>query len=50
VDLLAVGNRQAADQWMEAALELARYAADNGSLHAQLTRTREEAERRMRRQ
>lgn len=50
VDLLAVENRQAADQWMEAALELARYAADNGSLHAQLTKTREEAERRMRRQ
>jgi hypothetical protein len=50
VDLLAVGDRQAADQWMEAALELARYAADNGSLHAQLTKTREEAERRMRRQ
>jgi len=50
VDLLAVENRQAADQWMETALELARYAADNGSLHAQLTRTREEAERRMRRQ
>jgi hypothetical protein len=49
VDLLAVENRQAADQWMEAALELARYAADNGSLHAQLTRTREEAERRMKR-
>ena len=49
VDLLAVENRQAADQWMEAALELAKYAADNGSLHAQLTRTREEAERRMRR-
>lgn len=50
VDLLAVENRQGADQWMEAALELARYAADNGSLHAQLTRTREEAERRIRRQ
>lgn len=50
VDLLAVGDRQAADQWMEAALELARYAADNGSLHAQLTKTRAEAERRMRRQ
>jgi hypothetical protein len=50
VDLLAAEDRQAAEQWMEAALELARYAADNGSLHAQLTRTREEAERRMRRQ
>ena len=50
VDMLAVGNPEAADQWMEAALELARYAADNGSLHAQLTRTREEAKRRMRRQ
>ena len=50
VDLLAVENRQAAEQWMEAALELARYAADNGSLHAQLTRTRGEAEKRMRRQ
>lgn len=49
VDLLAAEDRQAAEQWMEAALELARYAADNGSLHAQLTRTREEAERRMRR-
>lgn len=50
VDLLAVENRPAADQWMEAALELARYAADNGSLHARLTKTRQEAERRMRRQ
>ena len=50
VDLLAVENRQAAEQWLEAALELARYAADNGSLHAQLTRTRGEAEKRMRRQ
>lgn len=49
VDLLGAGDRPAADQWIEAALELARYAADNGSLHAQLTKTREEAERRMRR-
>lgn len=47
VDLLTAGDRQTADQWIEAALELARYAADNGSLHAQLTKTREEAERRM---
>jgi hypothetical protein len=47
VDLLAAEDRVAAEQWMEAALELARYAADNGSLHAQLTKTREEAERRM---
>jgi hypothetical protein len=49
VDLLAAEDRVAAEQWMEAALELARYAADNGSLHAQLTKTREEAEMRMRR-
>jgi hypothetical protein len=47
VDLLAVEDRATAEQWMEAALELARYAADNGSLHAQLTKTREEAKRRM---
>lgn len=45
VDLLTAGDRHTADQWIEAALELARYAADNGSLHAQLTKTREEAER-----
>jgi hypothetical protein len=47
VDLLAVEDCATAEQWMEAALELARYAADNGSLHAQLTKTREEAKRRM---
>ena len=35
------------EAWMEAALELARYADDNGALHALLTRGREEAERRM---
>jgi hypothetical protein len=35
------------EAWMQAALELARYADDNGALHAQLTRGREEAERRM---
>jgi hypothetical protein len=39
------GNRPEA--WMQAALELARYAYDNGALHALLTRGREEAERRM---
>lgn len=49
VDLLAAEERQAAEQWMEAALDLARYAADNGSMHALLTRNREEAERRMQR-
>jgi hypothetical protein len=35
------------EAWMQAALELARYADDNGALHALLTRGREEAERRM---
>lgn len=49
VDLLAIGDGEAADQWIDVALELARYAADNGSLHAHLTRNREEAERRLRR-
>lgn len=47
VDLLLAEDREAAGQWMEASLELARYSADNGSLHAHLTRNREEAERRM---
>jgi hypothetical protein len=35
------------EAWMQAALELARYADDNGALHALLTRGREEAEKRM---
>ncbi|KAM0719528.1 hypothetical protein Q7P37_003658 [Cladosporium fusiforme] len=48
VDLLAAGDGETAEQWIEASLELARYAADNGSLHALLTRNREEAERRLR--
>lgn len=47
VDFLTSGEHQATEQWMEAALDLARYAADNGSLHALLTRNREEAEKRM---
>lgn len=49
VDLLVLDDRAAAERWIEAALELARYAADNGTLHAHLTRNREEAERRMKR-
>lgn len=49
LDLLAVGDAGAAEQWIEASLELARYAADTGTLHAHLTRNREEVERRLRR-
>ena len=40
-------NPNQPEAWMQAALELARYADDNGALHALLTRGREEAERRM---
>lgn len=36
-----------AEAWMQASLELARYADDNGALHAVLTRGKEEAGRRM---
>jgi hypothetical protein len=41
------GGTNRPEAWMQAALELARYADDNGALHALLTRGREEAERRM---
>jgi len=41
------GGANRPEAWMQAALELARYADDNGALHALLTRGREEAERRM---
>jgi hypothetical protein len=40
-------NANRPEAWMQASLELARYADDNGALHALLTRGREEADRRM---
>lgn len=37
IDLLSAGKIDDSKNWIEAALELARYAADNGALHANLT-------------
>lgn len=47
VDLLSAGDKLESNAWTEGALELARYNNDNGSLHAQLTRNREQAEARL---
>ncbi|KAK0871741.1 sporulation-specific protein 22 [Friedmanniomyces endolithicus] len=48
VDCLNTGNTEGAAPWTAAALDLARYADDSGSLHANLTHRREAAEERMR--
>ena len=48
VDLLSAGHHASVNAWIEAALEVARYAADNGALRAHLTYKREVAEERMR--
>ena len=47
VDMLSVDDREAVTRWIDAALELARYAADNGALHAHLTHKREMVRERM---
>ena len=43
VDLLSLGEREACTVWIDGALELARYAADNGALHANFTYKKEQA-------
>ncbi|KAI7123989.1 hypothetical protein KC343_g16283 [Hortaea werneckii] len=47
IDCLATGDYGGCQSWADAALELACYADDNGSLHAHLTRKRKVAESRM---
>lgn len=49
VDLLSVDRRDDAEVWISGALELARYAADNGALHAYLTYMHEQAKEAMKR-
>ncbi|RMX86133.1 hypothetical protein D0869_03302 [Hortaea werneckii] len=50
IDCLASGDYGGCQSWADAALELAYYADDNGSLHAHLTAKRKLAESRMGRQ
>ena len=47
VDLLSVGETDAVKVWIDAALELARHADDNGSLHAHLTQKHQMAQERL---
>ncbi|KAI6910939.1 SPO22-domain-containing protein [Hortaea werneckii] len=47
IDCLASGDYEGCQSWADAALELAYYADDNGSLHAHLTAKRKVAEGRM---
>ncbi|KAK5116066.1 hypothetical protein LTR85_009348 [Meristemomyces frigidus] len=47
VDALSSGDTEGSGTWTNAALELARYADDNGSLHANLTSKGQQAEARM---
>lgn len=47
VDALSYGDAEGSRTWMTAAMELARYADDNGALHANLTSKRQLAEARM---
>ncbi|KAI7348606.1 SPO22-domain-containing protein [Hortaea werneckii] len=47
IDCLATGDYGGCQSWADAALELAYYADDNGSLHAHLTAKRKVAESRM---
>ena len=42
VDSLPLGSDGGWERWIEGALELARYASDNGALHANLTSKREQ--------
>lgn len=46
IDLLSAGDKLATEQWITGAMELARYAEDNGALHANLTYRRGAAEKR----
>ncbi|KAK0257119.1 hypothetical protein B0A54_09823 [Friedmanniomyces endolithicus] len=48
VDCLNTGDTEGAAPWIGAALDLARYADDGGSLHANLTHRTKAAEERMR--
>ncbi|KAK3072410.1 sporulation-specific protein 22 [Teratosphaeriaceae sp. CCFEE 6253] len=48
VDSMAGGDVEGPEPWIAAALELARYADDNGSLHGNLTRVRDSAAERVR--
>ncbi|KAK0875733.1 sporulation-specific protein 22 [Friedmanniomyces endolithicus] len=48
IDCLNTGDSEGAAPWTVAALDLARYADDSGSLHANLTHRKEAAEERMR--
>jgi len=47
VDALSSGDRGGSNEWIKAALELARYNGDNGALHANLTQKQRQAEVRM---
>ena len=47
VDLLAISDKAQADKWLDGALDMARWSADNGALHAHLTGKRALAEQRM---
>lgn len=48
VDFSVAGTADMAGHWFESALEIARYAGDNGSLHACLMGKRAQAEKRLR--
>lgn len=48
VDLLAQVQGQGCGQWLDGALELARYSDDNGALHANLTDKRRQFDERLR--
>ena len=47
VDHLSAGCHEISETWIKGALELARYAADEGALHANLTYKNEQAMARM---
>ncbi|KAI5369758.1 putative meiosis specific protein Spo22/ZIP4/TEX11 [Septoria linicola] len=47
IDLIASGQRENVKKWLDAALEVARWAQDNGTLHAILSNNRKAVEERM---
>ena len=47
VDLLSQGERAGCGSWLDGSLELARYSADNGALHASLTSKRQLFDKRL---
>lgn len=47
VDMLQTEEESRADRWMDAALELARFADDNGSLHANISGKKEAVKQRL---